>query len=48
MSVGVAHQPVTIERRAHPVHRRVGGEPGLDREDLVGKIEVAVGYHVEA
>ncbi len=47
MRVGVAHQPVAVERRAHPVHRRVRGEPGLDREDMFGQIEVAVGDRVE-
>ena len=32
--VRVAHQRIAVELRDAPVHRRVGGEPGLQREDL--------------
>ena len=48
MGVGVGDQTIAVEERHPPVHRRIGGQPGLDREDVVGEIAVAVGDRVEA
>ena len=46
--VGVGDQPVAVQRGDPVVHRRVGGQPGLDREDVPGQVGVAVGDRVEA
>jgi hypothetical protein len=48
MRIGVAHQPVAIQHRAAPVHRRVRREAGLDSENLAGQIAVAVRNQIEA
>ena len=46
--VGVGHQAVAVERRQPPIHRRVGGEAGLDGKDVVREIAVALADGVEA
>ena len=46
--VGVGDQPVAVQRRHPPVHRRVGGQAGLHREDVLGQVGVAVRDRVEA
>jgi hypothetical protein len=46
--VGVAHQAVPVQRGAGPVHRRIGGQAGLHREDVIGQVGVAVPHRVEA
>ena len=48
MGVGVRDQAIAVEERHPPVHRRVGGQPGLDREDVVGEVAVAIGDRVES
>ena len=45
--VGVADQAVPVQRGAPPVHRRVRGQAGLDREDVAGQVGVAVPDRVE-
>ena len=46
--VGVADQPVGIQRRAGPVHRRIRRQAGFHREDVTGQVGVAVPDRVEA
>ena len=46
--VGVGDQPVAVEHRQPPVHRRVGREPGLHGKDLIGQIAVACGDRIKA
>ena len=48
MRVGVRGQTIAIEERHAPVHRRIGRQPGLDREDVRRQIAVAVRDGVEA
>jgi hypothetical protein len=43
MRVRVGNKPVTVEHRQPPVHRRIGGEPGLDREDMPGEVAITFG-----
>ena len=45
--VGVGHQPVLVQARHPPVHLGVGGQSGLDGEDVGGQVRVAVGDPVE-
>ena len=47
MGVRVADQGEAVELRDAPVHRRIRGEPGLDREDVGGEIAVAFVDRVE-
>ncbi len=47
MRIGVADQRVSVEPGDPPVHLRVAGEPGLQREDVPGQIPVAVFHRVE-
>jgi hypothetical protein len=46
--VRVRDQAVTVQAGHPPVHRRVGGEPGLHRGDVLGQVGIAVGDRVEA
>ena len=46
--VGVGHEPVPVEAGHPPVHRGVGGQPGLDGADVVREVGVAVRHPVEA
>src|SRR5581483_5970434 len=48
MRIGIRYEPVAVEHREPPVHRRIGREPGLDRENLARKIAVAFLDRVEA
>ena len=48
MGVGVGHQPEAVELRHPPVHRRVRREAGLDREDVLREVPVAVVDGVES
>ncbi len=48
MRVGIRHQPVAIEKRQPPVHRRIGRQPGLHREDVRRQVAVARDNRVEA
>src|SRR6266511_1233045 len=41
VGVGVADRAEAVQRRDAPVHRRVRGEAGLDREDVVDQLAVA-------
>ena len=47
VGVRVGYEPEAIEGRDPPVHRRVGGEAGLHREDVLREIPVAVVDGVE-
>jgi hypothetical protein len=48
MGVRVGHQAVAVQAGHPPVDRRVGAQAGLDGEDVVGEVGVAVGDGVEA
>ncbi len=48
VGVRVADQGEAVEPRDPPVHRRIGGEPRLHREDVRRQIAVALLHRVEA
>ena len=48
MRIGIGGEPIAVEQRHAPVHRRVGREPGLDRKNMIGQIAVAFGNRIEA
>ena len=48
MGVRVRHQAVAVEHGEPPVHRRVRGEAGLDRENLRREVAVAFGDRIES
>ena len=47
MRVGIRREPVAVEKRNPPIHRRIGGEAGLDREDAVRQVAVALGDRIK-
>ena len=48
VGVGARRQGEAVEAGEAPVHRRVGGEAGLDGEDVLGEVAVALLDRVEA
>ena len=48
VGVRVADQGEAVEPRDAPVHRRIGGEPGLHREEVRGEVAVALLDRIEA
>jgi hypothetical protein len=46
--VGVGDEPVAIEERDTPVHGGIGRQAGLDGEDVVREIAIALGDRIEA
>jgi hypothetical protein len=48
MRVGIGDQPIAVEQREPPIHRRVRGQAGLDRKNMLGQLGIAFGDRVEA
>jgi hypothetical protein len=42
MGIRVGDQSVAVEHRQSPIHRRIGGKPGLDGEDVIGEVAVTL------
>ena len=48
MRVGIGGEAKAVEERDPPIHGRVGREAGLDRENAIGEVAVALGNRVES